>query len=70
VLETDYDLRGYQREALDAWRDSGDRGVVELPTGSGKTVVAIGAICTPSRPRCVQNRGSDSIDVQNRRRTE
>jgi superfamily II DNA or RNA helicase len=43
-LTTDYELRGYQRAALEAWRDAGDRGVVELPTGSGKTVLAIGAM--------------------------
>lgn len=38
------DLRWYQRDALDAWRDAGDRGTVVLPTGSGKTVLAFGAI--------------------------
>jgi superfamily II DNA or RNA helicase len=43
-LSTDYELRDYQADALDAWRDVDDRGVIELPTGSGKTVVAIGAI--------------------------
>ena len=37
-------LRWYQREAIDAWRDAGDRGVVALPTGAGKTLVALGAI--------------------------
>ncbi|TKX76790.1 ATP-dependent helicase, partial [Halorubrum sp. SD626R] len=39
-LTTDYDLREYQREALDAWHEAGDRGVLELPTGAGKTVIA------------------------------
>jgi superfamily II DNA or RNA helicase len=39
-----YELRDYQAEALDAWRDNDDRGVLELPTGSGKTVIAIEAI--------------------------
>ena len=43
-LETEYELRGYQTEALEAWRERGERGVIELPTGSGKTVVAVGAI--------------------------
>src|SRR6185436_13675968 len=38
------ELRWYQREAVTAWRDAGDRGVIVLPTGSGKTVVALGAI--------------------------
>ena len=41
-----YELRDYQEEALDAWRANGDRGVLELPTGSGKTVIGIGAIET------------------------
>jgi superfamily II DNA or RNA helicase len=43
-LSTDYELREYQADALEAWRDADDRGVIELPTGAGKTVVAIGAI--------------------------
>ncbi|MDR9429436.1 MAG: DEAD/DEAH box helicase family protein [Natronomonas sp.] len=52
-LRTEYDLRGYQTEALDAWRDANDRGVIELPTGSGKTVVAIGAIAALDVPTLV-----------------
>jgi superfamily II DNA or RNA helicase len=39
-----YELREYQRTALDAWRANGDRGCLELPTGSGKTVIGIEAI--------------------------
>lgn len=34
----------HQREALDAWRKGGRRGMVVLPTGSGKTYVAQMAI--------------------------
>ncbi|WP_254537344.1 DEAD/DEAH box helicase family protein [Halomarina litorea] len=52
-LTTTYDLREYQRTALDAWREAGDRGVVELPTGSGKTVVAIGAMVALGVPTLV-----------------
>ncbi|MEM2196884.1 MAG: DEAD/DEAH box helicase [Sulfolobales archaeon] len=37
-------LRDYQREAIDRWVKNGHRGVVALPTGSGKTLVAIAAI--------------------------
>lgn len=37
-------LRWYQHAAIQAWRGAGDRGVIALPTGSGKTLVAIGAI--------------------------
>ena len=36
-------LRWYQREALDHW-ETNRRGVIALPTGSGKTVVALAAI--------------------------
>jgi superfamily II DNA or RNA helicase len=38
------ELRWYQRDAVSAWRDAGDRGVVVLPTGAGKTLVALAAI--------------------------
>jgi superfamily II DNA or RNA helicase len=36
--------RPYQSEALDAWKKSQGRGVVVLPTGAGKTQVALMAI--------------------------
>lgn len=36
--------RPYQREALAAWRRADLRGVVVLPTGAGKTAVAVSAI--------------------------
>ena len=39
-----YDLRGYQQDALDAWTANDRRGVLELPTGSGKTVIGLKAI--------------------------
>lgn len=37
-------LRAYQSAALARWKAAGRRGVIALPTGSGKTVVAIAAI--------------------------
>jgi superfamily II DNA or RNA helicase len=56
-VESTYELRDYQQDALDAWdagnvaRDDtqdgqqrGRRGVIELPTGSGKTVIGLKAI--------------------------
>jgi superfamily II DNA or RNA helicase len=38
------DLRTYQHDALDAWRAFGGKGVVVLPTGAGKTRLAIAAL--------------------------
>jgi superfamily II DNA or RNA helicase len=43
-LGSSYELREYQHDALQDWLDADRRGVLELPTGSGKTVVAIAAI--------------------------
>ena len=37
-------LREYQKEALTAWIRNDYRGVIALPTGSGKTIVAIAAL--------------------------
>ena len=37
-------LRPYQRSAIDAWHHAGRRGVVVLPTGSGKTRVALAVV--------------------------
>lgn len=37
-------LRDYQVEALMAWFRSGKRGIVELPTGTGKTYIGLKAI--------------------------
>lgn len=38
------DLRPYQETAVVAWDQAGQRGIVALPTGAGKTRTAIGAI--------------------------
>ena len=62
ALASDYELRAYQREALSAWRDAGDRGVLELPTGSGKTVIALKAIEALSTPTLVVVPTIDLLD--------
>lgn len=46
---TDLPLRPYQAEALRAWEEAGRRGVVVLPTGAGKTRVALAAIARTGR---------------------
>uniref|UniRef100_A0A7J3X6L5 DNA 3'-5' helicase n=1 Tax=Thermofilum pendens TaxID=2269 RepID=A0A7J3X6L5_THEPE len=51
--EVSLPLRPYQEEALDAWLQAGRRGVVVLPTGAGKTMVALAAIAELRCPTLV-----------------
>lgn len=46
-------LRVYQRDALAAWEAAKRRGVVVLPTGAGKTYVAVRALCAAARSTLV-----------------
>src|SRR6266581_7645008 len=46
-------MRGYQKKALTAWDNAGRRGVIVLPTGAGKTVIAMKAIELVGRPSVV-----------------
>lgn len=46
-------LRDYQKEALKAWIAAGRRGVIVLPTGAGKTIVAMAAISHVNAPTIV-----------------
>ncbi len=43
-LQLDLTPREYQAQAVAAWLRAGARGLIELPTGAGKTVVALDAI--------------------------
>ena len=43
----------HQQAALNAWQEAGGRGVVELPTGAGKTLLAVMAIHAIQRPALV-----------------
>ena len=52
-VESAYELRPYQADALAAWTDADRRGVVEMPTGSGKTVVGVAAIAAVGRAALV-----------------
>jgi superfamily II DNA or RNA helicase len=46
-------LRPYQEAAVWAWQQQGRRGIVALPTGSGKTWVALGAMARLAVPTLV-----------------
>ncbi|MDP2215715.1 MAG: DEAD/DEAH box helicase family protein, partial [Methanolobus sp.] len=52
-LKSTIELRGYQQKSLDAWTQNSSRGVIVLPTGSGKTVVGINAISLLNTPTIV-----------------
>jgi superfamily II DNA or RNA helicase len=43
-LSCEIELRPYQRAALEAWLDAGKKGVIVLPTGAGKTFIALKAV--------------------------
>ena len=46
-------LRDYQQSALDAWAAFGRRGIVVIPTGGGKTRVAVAALAKAAVPSAV-----------------
>jgi superfamily II DNA or RNA helicase len=52
-LRTSRDPFPHQKEAVDTWWEAGGRGVVVLPTGTGKTYVAILGIHKAGRPALV-----------------
>ncbi|MCX8195660.1 MAG: DEAD/DEAH box helicase [Acidilobaceae archaeon] len=46
-------LRSYQQEALEAWKKNDYKGVIALPTGAGKTVIAVAATALLNVPTLV-----------------
>ena len=52
-LQSKIILRNYQKQTLDAWTQNDKRGVLVLPTGSGKTVIGIKAISLLNTPTIV-----------------
>jgi superfamily II DNA or RNA helicase len=61
-LRTSRDPFPHQTEALEAWWKNGGRGVVVLPTGTGKTFLAVLAIQRTGRPALVV---TPTIDLLN-----
>jgi superfamily II DNA or RNA helicase len=62
ALRTSRDPFPHQAEALEAWWQQGGRGVVVLPTGTGKTFLAVLAIQRAARPTLVV---TPTIDLLN-----
>ncbi|MGA2663466.1 MAG: DEAD/DEAH box helicase family protein [Nitrososphaerales archaeon] len=62
-------MRGYQQRALESWERAGRRGVIVLPTGAGKTVIALKAIELVNEPAVVVVPTLDLLE-QWRRRVE
>jgi superfamily II DNA or RNA helicase len=61
-LSTTRDPFPHQREAVETWLRTGRRGVVVLPTGTGKTFVAVLCIAKVNRPTLVV---TPTIDLMN-----
>ncbi|BEP17557.1 DEAD/DEAH box helicase [Pyrofollis japonicus] len=52
-IEFKGNLRDYQLEALEAWRNNKFRGVIVLPTGTGKTIIGVAAIASLKVPTLI-----------------
>jgi len=61
-LQSNVVLRDYQNQALEAWIANGNRGIIVLPTGSGKTLVGIKAISLLNTPTLVVAPTLDLVD--------
>jgi superfamily II DNA or RNA helicase len=67
---TEIQLYDYQQRAVAAWRQEDQRGIVVLPTGAGKTVVALEAIRATSRPTLIVAPTLDLLSQWHKRLTE
>lgn len=52
-LATTITPRSFQQQAMEAWLQAGSRGVVTLPTGAGKTILALMLITQVRRPTLI-----------------
>ncbi len=61
-LQSNIKLRDYQKQALDAWVANDKRGIIVLPTGSGKTLIGIEAISLLNTPTIIVAPTLDLVD--------
>jgi superfamily II DNA or RNA helicase len=61
-LNSNIALRDYQKQSLDTWIANDKRGIIVLPTGSGKTVIGIQAISALNTPTIVIAPTLDLVD--------
>jgi superfamily II DNA or RNA helicase len=61
-LHSNIALRDYQKQSLDAWLANDKRGIIVLPTGSGKTVIGIQAISALNTPSIIIAPTLDLVD--------
>lgn len=52
-LRSQISPRSHQAEAIEAWTSAGRRGVVSLPTGAGKTILAVMCMAAVGRPTLI-----------------
>lgn len=52
-LHKEFSLKDYQQEALDAWEMNKYKGIIVLPTGTGKTYIGIAAIAKLKVPTMI-----------------
>lgn len=61
-LQSGIVLRDYQKHSLDAWTANDKRGIIVLPTGSGKTVIGVKAISLLNTPTLIVAPTLDLVD--------
>ena len=53
ILKNPLNPRSHQADAMRAWTEAGRRGVVSLPTGAGKTILAVMCMAAVGRPTLI-----------------
>ncbi|MEX0569476.1 MAG: DEAD/DEAH box helicase family protein [Candidatus Njordarchaeota archaeon] len=70
IVRSEIKLRKYQRDALDAWKANLYSGTIVIPTGGGKTFVALGMIRDLKKPTLIVVPTKDLVDQWYKHLTE